>query len=598
MDRGDDPLVGRVLDGRYEIVERRASGGMATVYRARDRRLDREVAVKIMHEGRDDDAMTAQTFDREARAAAKLHDPHIVSVFDQGEDRGRPFIVMEYVDGCTLRTIIAHEAPMTPARAMAFMEPVAEALAVAHEAGLIHRDVKPENVLISSKGEVKVGDFGLAREVTNDNANATAVIVGTASYLPPERYLHKVADRRSDVYSAGVMLYELLTGVKPYWSDNADGIAAQHAHRDMQPPSSVIGSTAIPHWLDELVVACTRRNPELRPADGAELARRVRIARTALDVGTWNDADLTQCMNPFAESTATGIQTTAATAAPRHGAPAATPEHTPRMGLGIDEPPDDPPRPHGSRANRGPTVLPGVVRTRKYRRRRAIVLLILLVILGSIIGTSAWWLVSGRYTDVPDLARLTQADAVAAASNAQLTVTFQPAYSETVPANQIISTDPGVGARVHRDTQVTAYVSRGPQRFAMPTVIGLAQDKAQQALIDAHLAVGQVTQAYSETVASGMVISASQDPGAQLKANTAIDLVVSQGRQPIDVTSYVGQPGDAASTALTQAGLAPKQTTAYSTDSGSPCAKGSDGQPVPSGVVCAQNPASGTLFKG
>ena len=239
-----DPLVGRVLDGRYEIHERLARGGMATVYRAVDTRLTRTVAVKVMHVGLGDDAEFARKFDREARAVAKLSHPNVVSVFDQGRDiegsNSRPYIVMEYVAGQTLRDVLNREAPMAPSRALEIMEPVFAALAVAHDAGLVHRDVKPENVLISERGQIKVADFGLAKAISSQTSTATqGLLIGTVSYLPPELVMSGKADARSDVYSAGVVLFELLTGRKPHTGETPIQIAYAHVHRDVPPPSTL-----------------------------------------------------------------------------------------------------------------------------------------------------------------------------------------------------------------------------------------------------------------------------------------------------------------------------------------------------------------------
>lgn len=601
MDSADDPLVGRVLDGRYEILARQAGGGMATVYRARDRRLGREVAVKILHDDRTDDDSGAATFDREARAAATLHDSHIVGVFDQGEDRGRPFIVMEFVDGCTLRQVIAREAPLPPPRALAYFEPIVSALAVAHEAGLIHRDVKPENVLISARGDVKVGDFGLARQLTAATATATGVLIGTPSYVPPERVEFKPADKRSDVYSAGVMLFELLTGQKPYAGDNSE-VARQHITRDMPAPSSIVGPTAIPHWLDELVVACTRRDPELRPHDAPDLLRRVREARAALASGTWEDGELTRVMNPFAghPSDTAGAPSLAATSLrpPMPPPPvSAVAETTPHLAFGHDEPPDDPPRPGVARSATGPVTFPGFRQEQKYRRRRAIVLTLVLAVLAAAIGTGTWWLVSGRYTDVPDLHGMTQGQATTAVRDAKLTIEFTHDYSEDVPVGQVISAVPGPGARALRDSVVKAVLSQGPLRYGMPPVAGLSLDDAKTALAANHLVTGQVTQEYSDTVKEGTVIRASQEQGAQLKPDTAVDLVVSQGREPITVSTYVGSAADDAITRLTDAGLNPQRTDVFSPDYSAGC-PAAPAPAVAKGLVIKQEPDSGTLYKG
>lgn len=266
----------------------------------------RVVAVKVMHDGLGDDAEFARKFDREAKAAATLTNPHVVGVFDQGVDQMRPYIVMEFVQGCTLRHVISRQAPLPPMAALDLMESIASALASAHEAGLVHRDVKPENVLIGDRGQVKVADFGLARAVSSQTATATqGLLIGTVSYLPPELVTCGRADSRSDVYSAGVVLFELLTGQKPHTGETPIQVAYSHVHSDIPAPSTLLAGNdprsmdsrrIIPPYLDALVVACTRRRPEERPLDGRDLLRLVRKARRALSQGILDDPALTEAM--------------------------------------------------------------------------------------------------------------------------------------------------------------------------------------------------------------------------------------------------------------------------------------------------------------
>ena len=256
----NDPLVGHLLDGRYEILRKLARGGMATVYLATDRRLTRTVAVKVMHDNLGSDQDFANRFDREARAAARLSHPNVVSVFDQGNDNGRPYMVMEYVEGSTLRNLITREAPMEPQRALDLLIPVVSAVAAAHEAGIIHRDLKPENVLISSRGQIKVADFGLARAVTAHTATANGMLIGTVSYIAPELVTHGHADTRCDVYALGVMLFEMLTGRKPHTGDTPIQVAYSHVHNEITMPSISAPAqwrdtrSAVPPYLDALVV--------------------------------------------------------------------------------------------------------------------------------------------------------------------------------------------------------------------------------------------------------------------------------------------------------------------------------------------------------
>lgn len=295
-----DPLVGHVLDGRYRITERLARGGMATVYRATDLRLTRTVAVKVMHAGLGDDAEFSRKFDAEARAAARLSHPNVVAVFDQGQDdlgRGeiRPYIVMEYVEGRTLRSVISREAPLEPLRALELIEPVLAALAAAHEAGLVHRDVKPENVLLSPRGQIKVADFGLAKAISAQTSTATqGLLIGTVSYLPPELVLSGRADARSDVYSAGIVLFELLTGRKPHTGDTPIQVAYAHVHEDVPLVSSMPTSAPIPPYLDALVSRVTARNADARPPDARVMLTQVRRVKAALRAGLADDPELTQ----------------------------------------------------------------------------------------------------------------------------------------------------------------------------------------------------------------------------------------------------------------------------------------------------------------
>ncbi len=270
-DRVSDPLIGRLLDGRYLVGPRVARGGMATVYEATDTRLDRTVAVKVMHAGLGDDDEFARRFRREAQAAARLAHHNVVAVFDQGDDDGTLFLVMEYVPGITLRDLIRSEAPMSPVRALTVIEPVLSALGAAHRAGMIHRDVKPENVLLADDGRVKVADFGLARAVNSETQHtSTGVLIGTVSYLSPELVVDGRADARADVYAAGVLIYEMLTGQKPHQADSPIQVAYKHVHEDIPPPSRLMPS--LPPYVDALVARATARDTSLRPADATRAA--------------------------------------------------------------------------------------------------------------------------------------------------------------------------------------------------------------------------------------------------------------------------------------------------------------------------------------
>jgi serine/threonine protein kinase, bacterial len=269
-----DPLVGAVLDGRYHVEAMIATGGMSAVYRGLDLRLDRPVALKIMDSRYAGDNQFLTRFQREARAVARLKDPGLVAVYDQGIDGQHPFLVMELIEGGTLRELLRERGPMPPHAVAAVLRPLLGGLAVAHRAGLVHRDIKPENVLISDDGDVKIADFGLVRAVAEAKITSTSVILGTAAYLSPEQVSTGDAGPRSDVYSVGILAYELLTGATPFTGDSALAVAYQRMDNDVSPPSTVIAG--VPTQFDELVLHATAREPAERYADAQDM-------RTELD---------------------------------------------------------------------------------------------------------------------------------------------------------------------------------------------------------------------------------------------------------------------------------------------------------------------------
>jgi serine/threonine-protein kinase len=265
-----DPLNGVLLEGRYRVDAKIATGGMSTVYRGLDVRLDRPVALKVMDARYAGDSQFLTRFQREARAVARLKDPGLVAVYDQGLDGSHPFLVMELVEGGTLRELLRERGPMPPHAAAAVLRPVLGGLATAHHAGLVHRDVKPENVLISDDGEVKLVDFGLVRAVAEAGITSTSVILGTAAYLSPEQVSSGAADARSDVYAVGILAYELITGTTPFTGDNPLTVAYQRMDHDVPLPSTVI--SGVPRQFDEFITRATARNADDRFADAEEMA--------------------------------------------------------------------------------------------------------------------------------------------------------------------------------------------------------------------------------------------------------------------------------------------------------------------------------------
>lgn len=587
-----DPLMGHALDRRYEITARLARGGMATVYRATDTRLDREVAVKVMHSGLGDDAEFAAKFDREARAAARLSHPNVVSVFDQGLDQGRPYIVMECVEGCTLRTVLSREAPLDPIRALDLLEPVLAALAAAHEAGLVHRDVKPENVLISDRGQIKVADFGLAKAVTAQSSTATAgLLIGTVSYLPPELVTTGKADARSDVYSAGVVLYELLTGTKPHVGETPIQVAYAHVHNDVSPPSAL--RPEIPDYLDALVRGATSRDREQRPHDARVFLTRLRRVRSALRDGVDTDVELTIDLTPGLAHT-TILDPDELAAAEEAGRSSSGRSRTPPGFATVPAPTQ-----RATAASAPPPMLPRsrptpvenseewvenseewvenseepdfevvaddpAARSLRRRRRRGWIALLVVLLLAGLAAYGGWYLTEGRFTTAPALTNLTENEALSTAREAGLSVDFGSDFSEEVAKGAVISTDPSAGAEIAQGGTVHAVLSKGPERYPVPELVGLEQAAAQSALTDGHLAVGTVKEAWHEKTAAGKVTKASVAEGEQVKPDTEVDLTVSKGPKPIKINDYSGESADTAKAALTEAGFSVTVSTEHS----------------------------------
>ena len=278
-----DALVGNLVDNRYRVQSRLARGGMSTVYLATDQRLERDVALKVLHPHLADDPQFLDRLGREAKAAARLSHPHVVGVLDQGEDGRLAYLVMEYIKGHTLRDVLNDKGALSPRLALALIDPVVEGLGAAHAAGMIHRDIKPENVLIADDGRIKLGDFGLARAIST--STSTGALIGTVAYLSPELVLGKQADARSDIYSVGIMLYEMITGRQPFDGEVPIQVAYQHVNSTVEAPSAEVPGLA--SEIDELVQWCTDRDPDKRPVDGNALLSELRHIRTNL-----SDAEL------------------------------------------------------------------------------------------------------------------------------------------------------------------------------------------------------------------------------------------------------------------------------------------------------------------
>ena len=546
-----DSLVGRTVDQRYRIVSRIARGGMATVYEAVDLRLDRIVALKVMHPTLADDATFVSRFEREAKSAARLSHPNVVSVYDQGVDGDIVFLAMEFVPGRTARDVLREYGALSPSQALVIVEPVLEALDAAHRAGFVHRDVKPENVLISDDGRIKVADFGLARAITPSTASAATegVLIGTVAYLSPEQVERGVADARSDVYGAGILLYELLTGSVPHAGDTPLAVAYQHVNSDVPVPSAA--NPDVPPSVDTLADRATRRDPDERYSSATEFLVALRAAQAALPAPTPLRSRDTMVM-PLAgggeASVLSPLPATPTVARPRSVTPPPTPNKP-------------------------------AVRKRRWKGPVAVFVVLLLALGG---GAAAWWYGSAQYVTVPGIVNLTESAATAKLATQELTLSVASRqFSETVKNGLIMSSDPAGAAEARKGSAVSVVVSKGPERYAVPLVTGKSVTDATAALAARTLRVAGQKKVYSETVPTGAVVATDPAQGASLKRSTAVTLLVSKGSKPVPVPGVVGDSSDSATAALNDAGLKVSTSEDYSTK-------------YDAGVVISADPSTGT----
>jgi beta-lactam-binding protein with PASTA domain/tRNA A-37 threonylcarbamoyl transferase component Bud32 len=591
-----DPLIGRLVDGRYRILSHLADGGMATVYVALDARLDRQVALKVMRPGLAADHVFVERFRSEARSAARLSHPNVVAVFDQGESGGDVFLAMELVDGKTLRDVIHEEAPLTVRESLAILEPILEALRAAHAAGIIHRDVKPENVIVRRDGEVKVADFGLARAITNQTTTSqTGVLLGTVSYLSPEQVERGVADTRSDVYAAGLLLFEMLTGRKAVTGDTPIQIAYKHVHDRVGAPSRLVDTVPAP--VDDLVAEATAVEPDDRFDSAAALLAALRSVRRSLPADVLDargtlapegGRDGVDAGRPAAardagsrdrrrdDHAATAVLSTGARsyAPPSGGTPTG-----PVRGLHRDDAPSRPAPVQHTSALALPDRLPA-------RRRRWPWVVAALLLVGG--GGAGWWFTGGPggSTVVPTVVGQQAPVASGRLQAASLDVETDEEFSETAARGTVLRSDPAAGAELGKQSVVRLVVSKGQERYRVPKLAGATADSLAGTLAAQRLSLGKVTEDWSETVKAGTVVSQQPDAGTSVRRSTEVSVVVSKGRQPITVPVVRDQGVDAAVSAIEGAGLTVKRLDDENSDT------------VPQGAVISQSPADGTLYRG
>lgn len=505
-----DPLIGRLIDGRYQVRSRIARGGMATVYLATDQRLDRLVAVKIMHGHLADDSQFKERFIQEARSAARLAHPNVVNVFDQGQDAESAYLVMEYLPGITLRELLQEYGALTPEQTMDITEAVLGGLAAAHKAGIVHRDLKPENVLLADDGRIKIGDFGLARAASANTATGQALL-GTIAYLSPELVTRGIADTRSDIYAVGIMMFEMLTGEQPFKGEQPMQIAYQHANDSVPAPSTL--NPRVPAEWDEIVLWATARDPQDRPAD----------ARALLDQVAETGRSL-QTALPTAATQRTMLLTSPIPTAPATG-------ETQVLGTRGGSDPSD-----------GPSATAELTRRGPQSRRRGWILFAAVLALAGLAAGVGWWFGAGpgaRVTiadvrgDTVDAARLILED-----QGALVADTVAEAFDLEIAAGLVAGTDPAAGEVIDRETVVTIVVSLGPEPTTVPDVVGLPEADARIALVGAGFEVGEGIPQFDPDVPEGSVIAVvdadevALATGAESFKGTPVQLLVSVGAIP------------------------------------------------------------------
>lgn len=474
-----DPLIGQLVDDRYRVRSRIARGGMATVYVATDLRLERRIALKVMHAHLSDDSVFQSRFIQEARSAARLADPHVVNVFDQGQDGELAYLVMEYLPGITLRDLLKEQKRLTITQTITVMDAVLSGLAAAHTGGLIHRDVKPENVLLAEDGRIKIGDFGLAR-ATSANTATGAQLLGTIAYLAPELVTRGMADARSDIYALGIMLYEMLTGVQPFRGEQPMQIAYQHATDSVPRPS--VRNPGVPEQIDELVLWATEKDPDERPGDADEMLDRLREIERELGIA------------PMASRGPSIVVPHAPSEDPEPSDPTKVMpfSRTEQVTAAITG---------GQMLSTGPQPVDNSVRLRRVterRSRRGFWLVALLLVLSIVAGGSGWYWGSGPGSRVtlPDVSDGTFAQAEATLSELDLVAEEHGVHSLSEEPGTVIGTDPEPGASVDRETVVAVNVSLGAAEVDIPALPGTALGEATDQLDELGIEVESVRKYY------------------------------------------------------------------------------------------------------
>lgn len=547
-------LSGELIDGRYQLISQIAQGGMASIYSALDTRLDRKVAVKIMHPHLAQDEAFVNRFIREAKAAAALTHPNAVSVQDQGwNTNGVPavFIVMEMVEGNTLREYLEESGKFGIAQTLQYLTAILGALAAAHKLGIIHRDIKPENILISHDGRIKIADFGLAHGalIGSTLTAESSVVLGSVSYLSPEQVQRGISDSRSDVYSTGILAYELLVGEKPFSGDSPIQIAYMHVNNRVPRVSQ--SRSDIPRELDELIFSATSSNPDERPRDaGIFLAAIQDIARSLDPKRNQLSLELDIPMQKISEK-----------------------QSRSKIKKSKAEPVKEVTEEKPVRE-----LTAGTKRriSKRVRRNR-----IIAVLLAVALGIGGWYALIGPGSRivVPSIvgASLDEANAALTQLGLSSEVT-EKRFDEEIAAGKILESDPSGGGKVDTGGVVKLVISKGQERYVIPVLTGLTPEVAIKTLTNQPLKSAGIAEEFNSTIPKGLVISSNPSNGQKVKRDTPVTILVSKGVEEIAFTTYVGQSGDQAQNELTDAGFNVESSFAYS-------------ETIAAGAVISQTPA-------
>ncbi len=532
-------LSGELIDSRYQLIQQVANGGMASIYEAIDTRLDRKVAVKIMHPHLAQDEAFVNRFIREAKAAAALNHPNIVAVQDQGWNQsGIPavFLVMEFIEGSTLREYLIERGRFEFNDAVNYLTPILSALAAAHAIGIVHRDIKPENILISKEGRIKLADFGLARgEIIGSTMTAeSSVILGSVSYLSPEQVQRGVSDARSDVYALAIVAFEMLTGEKPFLGETPIQIAYMHVNEDI--PSLRSKRKDLPQALDELISRAANRDPDLRPLNAGEfLAQLLRIAAEIDPKKNQMRLDLDLPVDPIREKPRSKPKREILTQAITE-----LKESTQEVRRSADK---------KQRASR------------RVRRNRKVALLLAITL-----GIGGWYTLVGPGSRivVPSTIGGSYDQALSLLTPLGITnVITEKRFDEEVAAGTIIESDPQAGGRIDSGGSVTLIVSKGAERFIIASLVGLTPEAASALITKSPLILGTTKELFSNKIPKGFVISSDPQAGAQVKRGSAVNLILSKGVELVSLASYVGKSGEQGLNELTQAGFEVESSYAF-----------------------------------